>query len=235
MQVRLDRDACPFVVAADGDIPGTLKWRLRFSSTRPVELNKDTARQQELAETVAQWNLKGSAQDPATPQPPPAKGAAKDKKGQPEENQRAALSRAAAERHAAGQKVLERTKDTVSVKLQPEAATVVRKADTREEQQVLQADHYDERHQEMEAKVSEAQSALAASAEARILSHGEREAHRTAKENKFADWREKAVLSAREQYLATRQKATTYASLAKPTTPPPAEGTQPPAEDAVGA
>lgn len=219
--MRLDRDACPFVVAADGDIPGTLKWRLRYSTTRPVELNKDTARQQELAETVAHWNLKGSAQDPANPAPPPAAAAKGGKKGEkPEEFPRAAMSRAAAERHAAGQKVLERTKDAVSVKLRPEAVTVVRKAGEGAAQQVLQPDHYDERHQQMEAKVSEAQTAIAASAESRTLSHGEREAQRAAKENKFADFREKAVLSAREQYLAARAQKASYASLAKPATPP---------------
>lgn len=224
-QVCLDRDACPFVVATDGDIPGMLRWRLRFSTTRPVELNKDTARQQELAETVAQWNAKGVAHDAAAPSPA-AKGGKKGEKA--EESSRAALSRAAAERHAAGQKVLERTKDSVSVKLEPEAVTVVRRAADRAQQQVLQQEHYDERHQQMEARVSEAQSALAASAEARALSHAEREALRAAKENKFGQWREKAVLSAREQYLAARQQKSSYASLAsKPQTPPP-----PPAGDA---
>lgn len=220
LEVRLDKDACPFVVAADGDIPGLLRWKLRYSSTRPVELAKDTARLVELQETVAQWNLKGSAQDPAAPPPPPPPKGAKEKKGdKPEEFPRAALSRAAAERHAAGQKVLERTKDAVSVKLQPDQFTVVRKAMDRGQQQVLQRENYEERHVQMEAAVTEAQSALAASAEARTLSHSEREAQRSAKENKFADWRGKTVMSAREEYLAGRQRGLPPAA-AKPTTPP---------------
>ena len=181
MQVRLEPAACQFPVAADGDIPGTLKWKLHYSCTKPVDVQKDTVRDKQLAETLTSWN-------------------AKDPKQRPD------MSKAAAERRAAGQgAALERAKGNgTTIALEPDRFTVLHKAEEGVAAPVLRPEQYEERHAQIEAAVSELAQTLASEAEMRGAGHGEREAQRSLQETTFVDWRGQQVVGAREEYAAAR-------------------------------